>query len=377
MDVRILSAVLGAVFIFAVLWDAFETIILPRRVTRRVRLARLFFRYSWRFYTALVYSMTSGKHREALLSYYGPLSLPALVILWATGLLVGFALLYGATSSGLNAPEGPPGFFSSLYFSGTSFFTLGLGDISPGTPFARALVVVEAGMGFAFLALVIGYLPPLNQAFSRREVSISLLDARAGSPPSAAEMLLRHTEAHGMEALRELLHEWELWSAEFLEIHLSYPVLAYFRSQHENQSWLAALTTILDTSALVIVGVEEGCRLQATRTFAIARHAVVDLAIVFYTPPQEPEPDRLSSAELTRLRTVLAKGGVKVHEGVEIDRKLEELRRTYEPYVYSLSQYFRIAIPPWVFESSHPDNWQTSAWVTPSRRFNDREVRHF
>jgi Ion channel len=291
--------------------------------------------------------------------------------------MFGFALLYWATDSGVRAPEGVPSFFTDLYFSGTTFFTLGLGDVTPQTPVTRALVVVEAGMGFAFLALVIGYLPPLNQSFSRREVSISLLDARAGSPPSAAEMLLRHSDTHGMEALQQLLHEWELWSAEFLESHLSYPVLAYFRSQHENQSWLGALTTILDASALVIVGVEGGCRLQATRTFAIARHAVVDLAIVFYSPPLEPEQDRLSSGELARLQSALKAGGVKVHEGPDADHKLEELRRTYEPYIYALSKYFRISLPPWIFDSSHPDNWQTSAWGPPDRRSSKYETQHF
>ncbi len=374
---KILLAILGAACILVVLWDAFETIILPRRVTRRFRLARLFYRYTWLPYAALVSSLASHKRQDVYLSYYGPVSLPMLVVLWGVGLMFGFALLYWATGSGVSAPEGVPAFFTDLYFSGTTFFTLGLGDVTPRTPVARALVVVEAGMGFAFLALVIGYLPPLNQSFSRREVSISLLDARAGSPPSAAEMLRRHSDTHGMEALEQLLHEWELWSAEFLESHLSYPVLAYFRSQHENQSWLGALTTILDTSALVIVGVEGGCKLQATRTFAIARHAVVDLAIVFYSPPQEPEEDRLSSAELARLRSALTEGGVKLHEGPEADHKLEELRRTYEPYVYSLSKYFRITLPPWIFESSHPDNWQTSAWEPPSGRSGRHEARHF
>ena len=309
---KISSAILGAALIFSVLWDAFETIILPRRVTRRFRLARLFYRYTWLPYAALVSSLASRKRQDVYLSYYGPVSLPVLVVLWGVSLMVGFALLYWATGSGVSAAEGVPAFLTDLYFSGTTFFTLGLGDVTPRTVIARALVVVEAGMGFAFLALVIGYLPPLNQSFSRREVSISLLDARAGSPPSAAEMLLRHKDAHGMEALQQLLHEWELWSAEFLESHLSYPVLAYFRSQHENQSWLAALTTILDTSALVVIGVEGGCRLQATRTFAIARHAVVDLAIVFYSPPVEPERDRLPAAELARLRSALTAGGVKL-----------------------------------------------------------------
>ena len=145
--------------------------------------------------------------------------------------------------------------------------------------------MVESATGFGFLALVIGYLPTLLQAFSRRDANVTLLDARAGSPPTAVELLRRHASAHGREALHELLRDWERWSAELLESHLSYPVLCYFRSQHDNQNWLAALTTILDTCALAIVGMENVPRRQAQLTFAVARHAVVDLAQIFSTAP--------------------------------------------------------------------------------------------
>src|SRR6202007_3363827 len=137
-----------------------------------------------------------------------------------------------------------------LYLSGETFFTLGLGDVTPASSAGRVLVVIEAGIGFAFLALVIGYLPVLYQSFSRRELNITLLDARAGSPPSTEELL--RGEWNHQAALTALLHEWEHWSAEVLESHLSYPVLSYYRSQHDNQSWLSALTTILDTCALLL-----------------------------------------------------------------------------------------------------------------------------
>lgn len=376
---EVLAAIIGAGFLVVVLWDAFETIILPRRVTRRIRLARLFYRYTWMPYSALISSLWSGRRRDAYLSYFGPLSLLALVGLWAFGLVAGFAVLQWACGSGVSDPQRTPGFLSDLYLSGTTFFTLGLGDVTPRTSVARALVVVEAGTGFAFLALIIGYLPSLNQSFSRREVSISLLDARAGSPPTAGQMLLRHGDEHGMQALQQLLHEWELWSAEFLEIHLSYPVLAYFRSQHDNQSWLAALTAILDTSALAIVGIDGACRRQAERTFAMARHAVVDLALVFGSPPHQPHRDRLPPADLAQLRQVLAEGGITLQAGVESDEKLVELRNMYEPYVYSLSRYFRITAPPWYFGTAHKDNWQMSAWPTPRPRgrFHEPELRHF
>lgn len=213
-------------------------------------------------------------------------------------------------------------------------------------------------MGFAFLALVIGYLPALNQSFARREVSISLLDARAGSPPTASEMLRRHGDEGGLEALRQLLHEWERWSAEFLEGHLSYPVLAYFRSQHDNESWLAALTAILDTCALVMSGSECPCKRQAARTFAIARHALVDLCLVFRTVPRIAEHDRLPPKTLAELQATVAAAGIKLDEGEAAGVKLVELREMYEPYIHALAAYFQIGIPPWIDSERRRDNWQ-------------------
>src|SRR5262249_4912734 len=156
----------------------------------------------------------------------------------------------------------------------------------------RALAVVEAGIGFGFLAVIIGYLPALYQAFSRRETAISLLDARAGSPPTAGEFLRRLGLAGGAAAAEPLLAEWERWAAELLESHLSFPVLSFYRSQHDNQSWLSTLSTILDTCSVLLVGVKGAGAYQAQLTFAMARHAAVDLALVFRTPPLAPDPDR-------------------------------------------------------------------------------------
>src|SRR5207248_7814739 len=116
-------------------------------------------------------------------------------------------------------------FATYLYFSGTTFFTLGYGDVVPTGTWGRLLSVVEAGIGFGFLAVVISYLPVLYQAFSRREIAISLLDARAGSPPSAGEFLRRLAAAGGAAGAGPLLAEWERWAAELRESHLSFPML--------------------------------------------------------------------------------------------------------------------------------------------------------
>ncbi len=363
----------GIALVVLVLWEGFETIILPRRVTRRFRLTRFFYRSSWGPWLKIVKLLIPVRRRESWLSYFGPLSLLLLLSVWAFGLISGFALIHWALGSAVLTTNSEANFLTDFYLSGTTFFTLGMGDVLPHTSLARLLVVVESGMGFAFLALVIGYLPALNQSFARREVSISLLDARAGSPPTASEMLRRHGHDRGKEDLRQLLHEWERWSAEFLEGHLSYPVLAYFRSQHDNQSWLAALTAILDTSALIMSGLEGACERQAELTFAMARHAVVDLSLVFRTSPRKPNPDRLPPEKLTELRLLLTGNGQKVRDEDAFVLKLNELRHLYEPYVYALSRHFQVSLPPWIAEDNWVDNWKGSFWERPVKGKNSAE----
>jgi hypothetical protein len=143
-------------------------------------------------------------------------------------------------------------------------------------------------------------------------------------------------------------------------------VLAYFRSQHDNQSWIASLTAILDACALVKTGIEGACERQADLTFAIARHAVVDLSQVFSTPPRTPATDRLSSADLRQIRDTLAAHGMKLHDGEEADRQLLALRKMYEPFIYSLATHLSQALPPWIPQKKGKDNWQTTAWARES-----------
>ena len=233
----------------------------------------------------------------------------------------------------------------------------------PRSGLARFLVVAEAGFGFGFLAAVIGYLPFIYGSFAEREVNISLLDSRAGTPPTAGELLRRHSYAEGAEALRELLKDWERWCAELMESHLSYPVLAYFRSQHDNQSWIASLTAILDTCALVMVGIDGACEKQAELTFAIARHATVDLAQVFGVSPAPLPQARLTPETLRHIRDVLAEHGLKLRDGAEADQKLQKLRNMYEPYIYALGAYLSQPLPPWIPAKKTKDNWQTTAWA--------------
>jgi hypothetical protein len=357
-----LATLFGLFLIGAVLWDVFETILLPRRSSAQARFSRLVMRFAWIAWSGVARRIPSLKLRETFLSFYPILSLLVLLAVWAVGLMAGFALLQLGTGASVTMPGERVGFMTLLYLSGSTFLTLGMGDVRPLSGIARTLTIIEAGTGFAYLAVVLSYLPVLYNAFSRREVRITMLDEWAGSPPSAAVALRRNAESDHHTAITSLLREWEVASAELLESHLSYPVLAYFRSQHDNQSWLGSLTAMLDTCALVVAGVEGVPTFQARLTFAIARHAVVDLSQVFRRRPRPLTTDRLSAEEFGRLRDWLERGGVRLTDP-EAREKLADLRSMYEPYVAALSDHLMMPLPGWLPPERVRFNWETTVWA--------------
>ncbi len=275
---------------------------------------------------------------------------------------MGFALLQYGFGNQVQFDAHNVHFGTLMYFSGETFFTLGYGDITPMIGRARALAVLEAGMGFAFLGVVIGYLPTIYSSFSRREIEISLLDARAGSPPTAAELLARLGSSPQQAVLDQIFKDWERWAAEVLESHISYPALSFFRSQHVNQSWLGALTTILDATALVISGMDGIRNEQAKITFAMARHAVVDLAQVVNAQYQSTDADRLPPGQMVRLRETLVKRGLKLNQNADAEKKLLHLRSLYEPYATGIARNLFIVLPPWIHTERKKDNWQAGPW---------------
>ncbi len=374
---KIVSLIAGVLVILSVLLDAFETVVLPRRVQHQFRLSSWFYRKTWRLWRKFCSNIGSHSRRENVLGYFGPLSLLFLLALWAAGLIFGFAFLQYGAGDHLQFNNEPITFGRLIYHSGETFFTLGYGDIVPVSGIARAFAVLEAGMGFGFLGTIIGYLPTIYSSFSRREIEISLLDARAGSPPSAAELLGRFGSPPQQAALDQIFRNWERWAAEVLESHLSYPALSFFRSQHNNQSWLGALTTVLDTSALVLAGVDGLRKEQAMVTFAMARHAMVDLAQVINARYDPAVPDRLPPAELARLRQTLAERGVTLIEGSEHEEKLTRLRAMYEPYAQGIARNLLISLPPWVHPEKKKDNWQSGPWdrAIQARSLGELSVR--
>jgi hypothetical protein len=371
----------GFVLIFVILMDAFETVVLPRRIARHFRITSTFYKKTWRLWSRIGLHVKTPYRREAFLAYFGPLSLIILLGFWAIGLIFGFAFVQYGLGEHLSLGNEKITFWKVLYLSGETLATLGYGDITPNNGAARALAVMEAFMGFGFLGIVIGYLPVIYNSFASREIEISLLDARAGSPPTAAEFLGRLGCCPDQTVLDDIFRDWERWCADLLSSHISYPVLVYFRSQHPNQSWLGALTVMLDVTSLVVTGVGNIHPDQAKLTFAMARHAAVDLAQVVNAQYSAQDADRLTSDDQTRLRSDLVRHGVTLtlppaatqSDDTDAPDKLGDLRMLYEPYLYSLSRRLLMTLPPWIHSDYKKDNWQGGPW---DRAIQARALEH-
>ena len=377
----------GGLILVVVLQDAFEVMLLPRRVQRRARMVRVYFRSTWAVWTTAARAWPPGDRRERFLSIYGALSMMILFILWAALLILAFGLLQWAAQP---APQ-PSSLGEQTYMSGATFFTLGFGDVVPRSGAGRVLAVLEAGVGFGLMAVVIGYLPVLYQLFSRREAHVLQLDARAGSPPTAMAMLVRHAESNGLDKVDDLLRAWEIWAAELLESHLSYPMLAYYRSQHDDQSWLGALAAIMDTCALVLVGVADIKPLQARMTFAMARQVVLEMArSLEVTGAPDLGQSRLNAADFDVMLAGFAEAGLTWNGGPGADETLSAVRATYEPLLLGLANYLLIPLPGWIPSNDGADHWErgprgiiarrlvgglADGSLAPSRRNRSRSTR--
>jgi hypothetical protein len=339
----------GIVLVVLILWDAFEVMLLPLPIRRNLRLVMLFVRYTWKTWTAVARRFGSGERRERFLGVYGPLSLVLLIFLWVGGLVLGFALIHLALQR--------DSWLQALYFSGITFFTVGYGDLVPRTTPMKVAAVLEAGCGLGFLALVIGYLPVLYQLFARREAHVMLLDERAGSPPTATTLLKRHADGHSLDSLDQLLREWEIWSSELLESHMSYPMLGFYRSQYSNQSWLAAMASITDACSLIMVGIDGIRTFQARMTFSVARLAIVELSRVLRVEEVATANSRLTANEFARMKKALKESGLEI---VEPDAavQLAKFRATYEPFLLGLAEYLIVDLPKWTRRSDQLDNWE-------------------
>jgi hypothetical protein len=339
---------IGFVLWGGVMWDGFATVVLPRTVAPMRRLSGRFYSWTWQVWSHVGRVVPAGELRLSFLSVYGPLSVMLLLIVWASLAVLAFALIYRGSGCRFEEDGSAVSFGALLYMSGSTFLTLGLGDITSPDTFGRTFMVFEAATGFIFLGLIITYMPLLDQAYALREVGGLLLQSRAGNPPSAVRLMRRYVGPDRTEILRDNLREAEHWMADILQSHLSHPVLCFYRAQHYGQSWLVSLTTLMDSCALLTVGGEGVVREQARLTYRMGLQVLADLtSALALTAPYRVE-SRLNEADLPALRAALSAAGISLRLGPAEASELIRINHRYDVYLHVLSRWLMITLPPWI-----------------------------
>jgi voltage-gated potassium channel Kch len=345
---RFLEVAFGLLIWLSVLWDGFATVILPRTVDPTRRPSGRFAKCSWWMWARVGRSIRSEETRLSFLAVYGPISVMVLLILWAILMIFAFALIYAGLGPRFYVASGSVDFATLLYMSGSTFLTLGLGDVTSPDPLARLFMILEAASGFIFLGLIITYMPVLDQAYSAREVGNSLICSRAGRPPGAIQLLRRYSGSDRSEVLRGNLREGERWMAEILQSHLSHPVLSFYRAQHLGESWLVSVTTILDSCSLLIVGGDGMPAAQARLTYRMGIRLLQDLTRALGAEVDPGRPARLTEADSPALFAALEASGLSFLIAPGATEELVRLIRRYEVYLVALSDFLLIPLPSWI-----------------------------
>lgn len=272
--------VAGLALVVVVLDSALRTFVLPRGAF--VRLTRLVSVAVRKVFDLRLHFARTYEARDRAMAVYGPIAMFALVILWLAMVLTGFTLIFVSV-------EGV-GWREAFIQSGSSMFTLGF---EPPIGFwATTLGFAEAAIGLGVLALLIAYLPTIYGAFSRREVLVGHMAVRAGTPPSAVDLLRRAQLIGKLDNLDDLWVEWQLWFAELEETHTSLPFVNFFRSPDPHRSWITASGAVLDAAAIVNSTIDHDRQPQASLCIRSGFTALRSISRYFRIPhPQDPAPD--------------------------------------------------------------------------------------
>ena len=362
MILRWVEAAAGLVIVVAVLLDVFQTIVTPRPVAGRLRASRWLVRGLWRFVRWLGFRLTDVRRRESLLGSFGPFCVLAMLVMWVVLLVVGYGLLLDSLRDEIR-PQ-PRGLGGSLYFTATSMLTIGFGDMVPTQGPAQALAVAAGATGLGMFALVITFLYSLTASFQRREVVVVTMEAGAGAPPSGVTLLESYALAGITEDLGGAFERWQRWAAEVLDSHLAYPPLAYFRSSHDNDSWISSLGAMMDAATLIITTVEESSGDPAPGEALVPRrvkgwaklarsvggHCIEDLVLFFRLPDGREvlvEPDEYRAA-----RERLGRAGYRLKPEAEAWDAFRRQRAEYAVRINSLAAFWACPPAQWISDRS-------------------------
>ncbi|HTX58736.1 MAG TPA: ion channel [Verrucomicrobiae bacterium] len=341
--------VAGVVLIVASLNDLFQSVIVPRAVGRRYRVSFLVWRALWKAWPQLAWLLyrNDSDRREDFLAIFAPFALVALLATWTLCLLSGYALIFWTWRAHF-APQ-LHSFGEALYYSGTSLATLGYGDVVARSGAARFFSILEALTGLAMLSITTAFFFALFGSFQSRESFVVIVGGRAGSPPSGVNLVAiagyTKTSGHG----DQLWIDAQRWAATLMESHLAYPHLAFFRSSHDNESWIGTLGCLLDAAVLVMTTLDGPPSGEARLFFNIGRHATGDLARYFSLAPRETRVER---AEFERACDRLERAGYALQPREEAWERFSNLRSSYAGELNALAHFFSIPPLQWIGDRS-------------------------
>jgi hypothetical protein len=343
--------VLGALLVALVFWDLFETIVVPRPTPGKFRIARYLVRGSWRV-ARVVGRGGDGRPRDTFLGLFAPAMTLALLVAWIGALILGDGLLLFALRDQLS--PSPADLGTTMYFAASSILTLGFGDIVATGPAARTVVVVAAVSGLGSVALVVTFLFSLYGSYQRREVMVVTLQAAAGAPPSAVSLLESYAKLDLTGRLPDFFAAWESWAAEVLDTHVAFPLLGFFRSSHDNLSWISAIGTVLDAASIVLTTIAGVPRGEAELCKRMGAHLVEDITNLGFRTgvATRPSPGSngvgLDREAFDEARARLAHVGYQLVPEEQAWEMFQKARSTYAAGLEGMAAYWATPTNSWL-----------------------------
>ena len=350
---NVFEVVLGALIVTSILLDVFQSIVTPRPVGGMLRISRYVLRGAWYACRWISFRMALGSRRDTLLGSFGPFSVIVTLLLWVVLLTVGYGLVLDALRDEVR-PR-PPGLGTSIYLAGTSLLTIGFGDYVATQAPARFVTLAAGGTGLGVFALVVTFLFSLFAAFQRREVAVVALESGASAPPSGVTLLETYGYAGIRDDLARVFQRWQEWSAEVLDSHLAFPQLAYFRSSHDNDSWISSLGAVMDAATLVLTTIDDGPSGWAKLARAVGGHCIEDLVLYFRLPDEHQTGVEIE--EFREARARLERAGWRLRPEAESWVAFQRLRSEYAGRINALAGYWASPPAQWIGDRSplkHP-----------------------
>jgi hypothetical protein len=338
----------GLLILALVQYDVFQAVIVPRPSTSGIGIARYVIVLTWPAWRRYCESIRSADARERRLGAYAPAMLIVLLFFWIVTLIFGYALIFHGLRDQVTPP--PADLWNAVYFAGTSFLTIGFGDVTPTGLGARIVALAAGANGLILVALAITFLFSLYGSFQKREVLVVTLDARAGAPPSGVQLLEKLSRLGLTKGLPALFAAWETWSAEVLDSHLAYPLLCFFRSSHDNESWVSALGALLDAATLSITTLEDGSEGAAHLMVGLGSHLVEDVARYFRLP--RGSGALVERAEFDAARERLSAAGWRLRDPERSWADFQALRARYAEDLNTMARFWAVPPAQWIGDRS-------------------------